>query len=346
MYRLDEASRSVATLAGVGETIPNPHLLIRPFIRREAVLSSKLEGTQASLSDLFMYEASGIRRGDVIEVVNYIRALELGIDELSRIPISVRLVNKLHARLLEGARGEKKRPGNLRSEQVWIGAEGTQIGEARFVPPPPDMVRDLMLNWEQFVNEETATMPPLIQCALMHYQFEAIHPYLDGNGRLGRLLITLYLWQKKILLTPLLYLSAYFERNRTLYYDQLYNLSATGRWENWIVFFLDGVLEQSRDALRRVRRMRRLQDEYRRKLQDRHESGNALRLLDELFAAPVITAPGAARLLGITDAGARGILERLASAGIVQELRLMWPRHFVAQELLDAIDKPEVVEQT
>ncbi len=339
VYRLDEASRAAATLAGVGETIPNPHLLIHQFIRKEAVLSSRIEGTQASLSDLFMYEASGVRRLDVLEVVNYIKALETGLESLNHLPISVRLVNKMHAELLKGVRGGGRRLGALRSEQVWIGSEGTQIGDARFVPPPADLVRDLMLDWEKFVNEDIPTMPPLIQCALLHYQFEVIHPYLDGNGRLGRSLIMLFLCAKKILPTPLLYLSAYFERNRSLYYDQLYNLSVTGDWDDWITYFLDGVIEQAYDALQRVRGIRKLQDEYYQQLQEHRETANAFRIVQELFASPIITTPRAAKTLKISDAGARGILNRLVSIGIVKRDVGVWPNYFIAGELLNIIEQ-------
>ena len=341
MHSLDEASSAVATLAGVGETIPNPHLLIRPFVRREAVLSSRIEGTQASISDLFRYEASGSRRpsGDVSEVANYVQALDHGLDLLEELPISVRLINQVHSVLMSGVRGGEKRPGELRDEQVWIGAPDAPIEEARYIPPPGNLVRDLLFDWERFVNESGA-LPPLFQCAMMHYQFEAIHPYLDGNGRIGRLLITLFLCAKKILPTPLLYLSAYFERDRNAYYDQLFRLSATGDWEAWVVYFLRGVAEQARDALLRVRRVRDLQDQKRQALLERRESGNALRLLDELIASPVMTAAEAARLLDVTPAGARRILERLVQAGILDEFEDEWPRLFVVTELLDVIQAP------
>lgn len=343
IYRLDEASRAVAMLAGVGETIPNPHLLIRPFMRREAVLSSRIEGTQASLSDLLVYEASGLPRGDVIEVANYIAALELGLELLEKLPLCVRLVNQVHARLLRGARGDNRGAGALRTQQVWIGEAGTDIGSARFIPPPANMVRDLMLDWEKFVNDPLE-MPPLVQCALMHYQIEAIHPYPDGNGRIGRLLNVLFLCTKRVLPTPLLYLSAYFERDRDQYYDQLFNVSASGDWERWVLYFLDGVTEQARDALLRVRRIRQLQERYRRLLQEERESGNALRLVEELFVSPVITIPRAASLLGLTRAGARRIFERLSSIGIIEELPGHWPRLFVARELLEAIEMPKAPE--
>lgn len=348
IYLLDQASRAVATLAGVGEMLPNPHLLIRPFIHREAVLSSRIEGTQASISDVYLFEASGAKRetGDVREVVNYVHALEHGLSLLPKLPLSVRLVNETHARLLEGVRGEERMPGQLRREQVWIGDRVTPIQESRFIPPPANLVRDLLYNWEKFVNEDLE-MPPLIQCALMHYQFEAIHPYLDGNGRIGRLLVILFLCAKEVLPTPLLYLSAYFERNRNRdeYYDQLYNVSATGNWEPWIRFFLTGVAEQARDALVRSRRVREMQERYRDLLQEQRASGNVLRLLDELFANPFMTAPWARRILGVTYAGARGILDRLAQTGIVQYVSGAWPRLYVARDLLKVIEAPVATEE-
>ena len=334
---LDEASRSVSVLAGVGETIPNPNLLIRPFMRREAVLSSSIEGTQASISDLFIYEASGIRRRDVVEVSNYTRALDLGLDLLNTLPISLRLVNRVHESLLTDVRGNEKRPRELRNAQVWIGHQGADIRDARFVPPPPHMLSELLLDWERFVNEES-DLPPLVQCALMHYQFEAIHPYLDGNGRVGRLLIILFLCAKRVLSEPLLYLSAYFEKDKNQYYDQLLGLSQTGEWNVWLDYFLKGVAEQSQDALDRVRRIRQLQDRYRLDFQDRRASANTLRLVDQLFASPYVTGPWAARVLNVSQTGARRIIDSLVSYGVLEEVEGMWPRVYVARELLEAIE--------
>ena len=338
---LDRASLAVGTLAGVGETVPNPHLLIRPFVRREAVLSSRIEGTVASLPDLVAYEAAGRRRagGDVAEVMNYVDALEHGIAMVGALPISFRLVNELHAHLMRNVRGYTKRPGELRTEQVWIGASTSPIREARFVPPPPEYLRDLFYDWEKFVNGPT-DMPPLVQCALMHYQIEAIHPYADGNGRIGRLLIVLFLCERGVLPTPLLYLSAYFERDRQRYYDELFNVSATGDWERWTRYFLEGVHREARDALARIRRVRELQQEWRDLLQRRKESANVLRLLEELFVHPATTVSDASELLGTSDPGTRRIIGRLVDAGIVTVLGGTWPRIYVADRLLESIDRP------
>ncbi len=341
IYRLDEASRAVATLSGVGETIPNPYLLIRPFVRREAVLSSRIEGTQASLSDLFLYEASTARRpkGDVAEVANYVKALEHGLGRLEELPLCVRLTNEMHEVLLEGVRGAGAYTGRLRQQQVWIGSHGSPLAEATYVPPPARYVRDLLQDWEEFVNLESV-LPPLVQCALMHYQFEAIHPYVDGNGRLGRLLIILFLCEKKVLKQPLLYLSAFFERDRGAYYGQLFRVSVTGDWQTWTGYFLDGVVEQARDALHRARQLRDLHDSMKKFLQSKRESASALKLLDTLFEMPFMTAPTAAELLDISPAGARRILDRFARIEIVEFHPETWPRLYVVRDLVDILDAP------
>ena len=338
---LVDASSAVGTLRGIGETVPNPRLLMRPFIRREAVLSSRIEGTIASLSDVFAYEVEGQSPSgsDVAEVVNYVTALEYGIDNLKTLPISYRLVNEIHARLLAGVRGQDKQLGKFRSVQVWIGSLGLAIQHARFVPPPPSRLRDLFHDWEKFVNESTQ-MPPLVRCALMHYQLEAIHPYTDGNGRIGRLLITLFLHASGVLSIPLLYMSAYFERDRRQYYDELFAVSETGDWERWIAYFLTGVHHEATDTMERIRRIRSIQDEWRELLQNRNATAKDIRLLDELFSRPVTTVARASKLLDMSDAGARGVLDRLIDDGILTRTKISWPRRYVARRLLDEIDKP------
>jgi Fic family protein len=265
--------------------------------------------------------------------------MELGLALLEHRPPGLVLINALHERLMTGVRGGDKQPGQLRDQQVWIGSAGTPIEEARYVPPPPDLLLDLLTDWEAFVNADL-DMPPLIQCALMHYQFEAINPYTDGNGRVGRLLITLFLCFKGILPTPLLYLSAFFDRHRDSYYEGLYRISATGEWEGWLRFFLTGVEEQAVDALLRLRRVRALQEEYRQLLLDRHESSNAFRLLDLLFANPFVTTPAAAEALSMTPAGTGRLIDRLVGAGILEYVGGNWPRVFLARRLLEAIDSP------
>ena len=205
------------------------------------------------------------------------------------------------------------------------------------------MLRDLFLDWENFANEPLE-MPPLVKCALMHYQFESIHPYADGNGRVGRLLIILYLAKSGVLSTPLLYLSAYFERGRLRYYDELFNVSVTGDWERWLGYFLEGVIQEARDARARIRRIRELQDGYRETLQARRATASDFRLLDELFASPFTTVRNASDFLELSVAGARGVLNRLESAGIITVYPGMWPRTYFAPEVLASLEADMVVE--
>jgi len=288
---LSAADRAIGQLAGVGRTLPNPHLLIRPFVRREAVLSSRIEGTQASLSDLFYFEAGGKEQkkdsSDVKEVVNYVIALEYGLDRLKTLPMSLRLIRELHERLMEGVRGSHQTPGEFRRSQNWIGPPGVSLNEATFVPPPVQALNETLDSFEKYLAGPSS-LPPLIRLALIHYQFEGIHPFLDGNGRIGRLLITLLLCQCGILPQPLLYLSAFFEKNRNTYYDLLLSVSQKAECEAWITFFLNGIREQATDAVLRTRRLQRLHQRYRRQLQKSRSSGLLLGLIDLLFVSPFI----------------------------------------------------------
>ncbi len=345
---LTGATHAVGILAGVGETIPNPLLLYRPLMHREAELSSRIEGTVSSLSEVMGLEVGGRARfqDDAIEVVNYVRALQYGIDNLQRLPISFRLVNEMHAILMEGVRGQDKLPGAFRDNQVYIGSTRSRIEDARYVPPPPGLVRDLFHDLENFVNERDDLLPPLIRCGLMHYQFEAIHPYRDGNGRIGRLLIPFFLQERGLMPIPLLYLSAYFERDRQRYYDELFNVSATGGWEQWLLYFLEGVETEARDAAARVRRLRDLQEEWRTLLRNRRESANCLRLLDEVCAQPVLTVRRAAEFLGVTRVGARRVLDRLIDAGIVRRLTGTRPNLYFADRLIEELGRPRATDDS
>jgi len=215
------ADLALGTLSGLGETLPNPHLLIYPFIRKEAVLSSRIEGTQSSLSELLLFEATRAeKQRDVREVQNYVRAMEYGLKRLGDLPLSLRLIRELHAILMEGVRGERATPGEFRQSQNWIGPPGCTLNDATFVPPPVTEMREALDHLEEFLHADTE-LPPLVELALIHYQFETIHPFLDGNGRIGRLLIALFLCQRGILTKPLLYLSAFFEHHRQEYYQYL-----------------------------------------------------------------------------------------------------------------------------
>jgi len=336
---LSEADRALSRLAGVGERLPNPDLLVMPYMRREAVLSSKIEGTQASVSDLLFFEAGqkeASRRPDVREVHNYVLAMNHGLLRLSDLPLSLRLVSEMHETLMAGVRGGQSTPGEFRRTQNWIGPPGCNLHECTYVPPPPEEMSAALTAWEGYLNQRDAT-PPLVKCALIHYQFEAIHPFLDGNGRVGRLLIPLFLCAEGHLPQPLLYLSAFFERHRADYYRYLLAVSQEGNWLEWIAFFLRGVARQAGDALERSRRILELRDTWRASLQERRVSSVALGLLDHLFKYPVISVNQAASALQVSYPTARTALSRLEEAGIVQPFapNQRWRRLFWAKELFD-----------
>jgi Fic family protein len=319
---LSAADRALGRLAGVGQTLPNPHLLIGPFKRREAVLSSRIEGTQASLDDLLLFEASPTtppRVPDVLEVANYVNALEHGLARQATLPMSNRLIREMHAILLKDVRGQERTPGQFRRSQNWIGSPGSPIDEASYVPPPPSELGQLLEAFEQFLHRPS-DLPPLVRLALVHYQFEAIHPFLDGNGRIGRLLITLLLCMEGILPGPLLYLSAYFERHRAEYYRHLLRVSQCGAWSEWIAFFLRGVAEQAMDAVDRADRLLRLRERYHAYFHAARSSALLLKLIDELFSAPSITMRRARSLLGISDGAASRHIRTLEEAGILVEV--------------------------
>ena len=335
------ADRALSELAGVARTLPNPHLLINPFIRREAVLSSRIEGTQASLSDLLFFEASGQKEPqppDVREVSNYVKALEYGLKRLEKLPVSLRLIREMHQRLMEDVRGEHLTPGEFRRSQNWIGPPGCTLMEATFVPPPEEEMKEALDFLEKFLHTP-AELPSLIRLALIHYQFEAIHPFLDGNGRIGRLILTLLLCAERLLPQPLLYLSAYFEQNRQQYYDSLLAVSQRGAWSEWVTFFLRGVAQQSQDAILRSNRLLNLWQEYRRKLQSPRASALSLQLVDELFSYPAITVAWAAKRLDVTPRSSQLNIEKLVRAGILrEETGKRRNRVFVASEIVTIIE--------
>lgn len=344
---LSEADRALGELAGRGKELENPRLFIRPFLRTEAVVSSRIEGTQADLEDLYAFEVeqkSGkesketegrkSRRGDTKEVHNYVTALEYGLERLDEIPVIVRLLRELHRRLLSGVRGERQRPGEFRNSQNWIGPEGRSIEEARFVPPPPAKVEDLMANLEEYVNTAD-DYPPLIRLALIHYQFETIHPFRDGNGRIGRLLITLLIVHWKLLPLPLLTLSAYFERHRDEYMDRLLAVSRDGDWSGWVRFFLEGVKVQSEEANQTARRLSKLKADWRETIQSQpRSSALQLALVDHLFQQPMFSIPQAAELLGVSYQSAKNNVERLEEEGILNQVPDTYPQLYAATEIL------------
>jgi len=341
---LSEADRELGELAGLGRLLPNPHLLIRPFVRREAVLSSRIEGTQASLSDLYAYEAGQLAlfeaTSDVREVYNYVRALEYGLERLQDLPLSLRLIREMHALLLEGVRGEHLTPGEFRRSQNWIGPAGCTLEEAPFVPPPVAEMQEALDAFEKFLHQPLS-LPPLVRLGLIHYQFEAIHPFLDGNGRIGRLLITLLLCAWGLLPQPLLYLSAYFEAHRQAYYDLLLAVSQKGAWKEWLTFFLRGVKEQARDAVSRARRLQILREKYRERLQTARAAARLLQVVDFLFAQPVFTVKRVGDTLGVDFSAAQRYVSHLEEEGLVEEITgQARNRIYRASELLKAIEAP------
>lgn len=339
---LSEADRNLGLLAGAGEWLPNPHLLIRPFMRREAVLSSRIEGTQASVADLVLFEASprASSAPDVREVANYVRALELGVREDRALPISLRLMRELHGELMADVGGAHLTPGEFRTSQNWIGPPGCTLNQATFVPPPPEDMRDALDAFEKYLHKES-DLPPLIRLAIAHYQFEAIHPFLDGNGRVGRLLVTLLLDEWKLLPQPLLYLSAFFDRRRSEYYQLLLGVSVAGNWGDWITFFLTGIAEQSIDVVDRARRLFALRERYRAQLHSARSSALPLKLVDYLFEQPAVTVAQARDLLDVSPRAARMNVAKLEEAGIVREFtKKARNRIYIAPEILDLLREP------
>ncbi len=337
--RLSRADQALSELSGLGRYLPNPHILIAPYVKREAVLSSRIEGTRTNMDELLRdeIENQGEESGDsdVREVRNYMAALEHGIKRMDKLPLSLRLVRELHARLMKGVRGDTATPGEFRRSQNWIGRAGSTIMTATYVPPPPQVMMEALGQWERFLHEREA-MPDLVQCALMHEQFEAIHPFLDGNGRVGRLLITLFLIERGRLSQPLLYLSEYIERNRQDYYELLQRVRTHGDWHAWLVFFLAGVAETANKAVAQAGRLMDLREASRARLK---ASPRALALLDELFTNPYTTVTRAATVLKVSNPTARQAVAALERAGILEEVSgRTWGKLYLARPIMQVIE--------
>ena len=320
---LSAADRALGRLDGSIQTLPNPDLFVLMYVRKEAVLSSQIEGTQSSLHDILEAEAKMLapqRRASAQEVVNYIRAMDAGISGLDELPVSVRLIRRIHAELLRGVRGSHLTPGELRSTQNWIGPYGCTLEEAVFVPPPPHIVPSALGNLENFVHQKD-DLPPLLKIGLIHAQFETIHPFLDGNGRLGRLLITFLLTEWGILQKPVLYLSHYFRRHQQTYYDLLQSVRDTGDWESWIVFFLQGVDQVSVEATETARRILLLREEHRSTVTEQfgYTAGNGHRVLDHLYEQPIVSVNDVREIIGTTYPAANDLVARLVKCNILQE---------------------------
>jgi Fic family protein len=342
MVLLDEATGAVHRLGGLGRLIPNPHLLIGPHLRLEAVLSSRIEGTRTDVSQLLRFEAGQApppdEADDAREVRNYVVAMEHGLHRVrGGFPVSIRLLREMHELLLSGVRGQHRRPGELRASPVWIG--GHSLTDAVFVPPPPQEMGVALADLERFLHEHD--LPLLVQLAFAHYQFEVIHPFLDGNGRIGRLLIPLMLVLRGALPEPLLYLSAYFEQHRSEYYDHLLLTSQRGDLLPWLTFFLRGVRRQARDAEERTVRLVELQHQMRNQLLEEGRPNSVVRLAEHLFSTPILTAARAQSLLGVTRPTAHAAIDALVERGDLYEVTgRERGRVYEAPRIFDAVYGP------
>lgn len=322
---LSAAERALGELDSEGRHMVNPHLLIRPFMTKEAQLSSLIEGTQATIDEVYEVQAGQLQlvgtatpeaRGEVREVINYIRALQGALARVHTLPLSLRLIREAHEMLLRGVRGQQQTPGEFRTTQNFIGAPNSTLRNATYVPPPINELMPCLDALEKYIHAPSE-LRPLVRIALIHYQFEAIHPFRDGNGRVGRMLISLLLQEYGLLSHPLLYLSAYFEANRRTYYDSLLAVTQRGAWEHWVKFFLDGVAVQAMAAVSISQKLRDLRTEWRDQVSRARASANLLRIIDVLFATPYVTVGDVQRLLDVTDAAARYSVDRLVRESIL-----------------------------
>lgn len=347
-----EAERAVGELAGLGRMLPNPNLFIRPFLRREAVLSSRIEGTQSDLTDLYLYEGgqmalpglepSDPALADVREVYNYVQALEYGLAEIEHSSVNLWLLRNMHKLLLQGVRGQYRAPGEFRATQNWIG--GDTINSAVYVPPPVVELQPALDDLAAYIYGEDE-YPPLMRLAFIHYQFEAIHPFLDGNGRIGRLMLSLLLVDWGLLSLPLLHLSAYFERKRPSYYDLLLGVSQRAGWQPWVEFFLQGVVDQARDTAARIKQIQDLQHAWQDLLYQRKEAASVVRLADSLFESPIVTVPRAQQVLNMSYPGAQRVVTKLLEYGILVPMdERVYGRSYLAHDILLTIYGNRVVD--
>lgn len=337
---LSQADLALGRLDGSIHTLPHPDLFVYMYVRKEAVLSSQIEGTQSSLQDVLAAEANIFapdRPKDVDEVVNYVRAMNHGIKRLQHLPVSVRLIREIHAELLKGVRGSPLRPGDLRTSQNWIGPAGCTLNEATFIPPPPHEVPQRMTELERFLHSEKG-MPLLIKIGLAHAQFETIHPFLDGNGRIGRLLITFLLCEKQVLMKPILYLSHFFKQNRQQYYERLQSVRDTGDWEQWLIFFLRGVVEVSWQATETARRILSLREDHRHTITEHlgRAAGNGHRVLDHLYQHPIVSVSDVRKLIEVSNPAANNLVARLVDTDVLREYTgYSRNRKFIYQSYID-----------
>lgn len=326
-WLLSEADRALGRLDGVATVLPNPDLFVSMYVREEAVLSSQIEGTQSTLEDVLQFEVDAKGREfpkDIQEVVNYVRAMNYGLEHLKTLPLSLRLIREIHGKLLEGVRGSHRTPGEFRTSQNWIGPPGCTLNEATFIPPPVHEMHEALGNAEKFLHDNS--FPLLIQCGLAHAQFETIHPFLDGNGRVGRLLITFLLCQKQALARPLLYLSHYLKEHRGEYYNRLMAIRNDGDWEGWLKFFVRGVHQVSQEATDRARRILALREEHRRALSEKLAQEKLVAtpydflFLEYLFEQPIVTVRMVEQHLNCVFVTADKVVNRFVKLGLLKEI--------------------------
>jgi Fic family protein len=339
---LSEANIALGRLDTMGYLLPNVDFIIAMYVRKEALLSSQIEGTQASLEDIFEYESQAPLKNidDVQEVVSYIKALNHGLKRIEEFPVSIRLIKEIHHLLLSNTRGKEKTPGEFKRSQNWIGPGGSTLKNASFVPPPPLEASDAMGQLELFLHEEHE-LPVLIACALIHYQFETIHPFLDGNGRLGRLLITFYLCWKKVMQKPLLYLSYYFKLHRQEYYDRLNLVREKGDYEQWVSFFLKGIIWTSESALDTIKNVLSIADRHKKLLlQKKISSPLAIALLDYLFVKPHLSVQEVAQHFQISYQTAQSLINHFVGMELLKEITgKKRDRRFSYWEYLDCLSE-------
>lgn len=346
---LSDADLALGRLDGSIQILPNPDWFVYMYVRKEAVLSSQIEGTQSSLRDLLAAEAriyAPERPSDVAEVVNYVAAMNHGLERLKELPVSVRLIREIHERLLRGVRGANLTPGDLRTSQNWIGPAGCTLNTATFVPPPPHEVATALGQLERFMHDDDIDLPLLIRIGLAHAQFQTIHPFLDGNGRTGRLLITFLLCENGVLRKPVLYLSHFFKKHRQRYYDLLQGTRDAGDWEAWISFFLEGVREVSNEAAETARRVLALREQHRTEIANQlgRAAGNGHRVLEYLYQKPIVSVNDIRDLIGTTYPAANNLVDRMNQIGVLFEITgQMRNRQFLYRPYVDLFqdERPE-----
>lgn len=347
MGLLSRADLALGRLDGAVRVVPDPDFFVAMYVRREAVLSSQIEGTQSTLEDLLAAELEPEQRtrfSDVGEIVNYVRAMRYGLDRLSTLPLSTRLIREIHSELLRDGRGAHKNPGEFRATQNWIGPEGAPLSRATFVPPPVEEMKQAMGNLEKFMHLDDEQRPSLVDIGMTHAQFETVHPFLDGNGRVGRLLITFQLVQREILTRPLLYLSYYFKLHRAEYYDRLMAVRIRGDWEGWLRFFLQGVAETAIEATETANRIFHLREEHRALVLEKSVGSNGLKLLSQLFQMPITNVKRVTAELDITFATANKLVGRFEDLGLLREMTgKKRSRVFRYDPYLNLFDEPPTV---